>query len=202
MTSSEEHSPSSLSIPKQVRSLKTSKLTGVRRVVLVDTQHYVYYRVNEAAKRIEVLAQCGAQSSERLRHCAPPNFTLKLVRPGAGPAAELPPLPQTPWRRPRHARPAAQLSVRSVSASRTRRTLCAVGNGTRTAPPFGTAVVLIGAPCRARLGHSRGAQPTGRRTRPRQAPPGEGPRPYVPVWKPRPTFARSAPWKLLFPLNA
>lgn len=32
------------------------ELTGVRRVVLVDTQHYVYYRVNEAAKRIEVLA--------------------------------------------------------------------------------------------------------------------------------------------------
>ncbi|MBV9071265.1 MAG: type II toxin-antitoxin system RelE/ParE family toxin [Acidobacteria bacterium] len=32
------------------------ELRGVRRVVLVDTQHYVYYRVNDAAKRIEVLA--------------------------------------------------------------------------------------------------------------------------------------------------
>lgn len=32
------------------------ELAGVRRVVLVDTQHYVYYRVNEAAKRIEILA--------------------------------------------------------------------------------------------------------------------------------------------------
>lgn len=33
-----------------------TELTGVRRVVLVDTQHYVYYRVNQPAKRIEVLA--------------------------------------------------------------------------------------------------------------------------------------------------
>jgi plasmid stabilization system protein ParE len=32
------------------------ELAGIRRVVLVDTQHYVYYRVNESAKRIEVLA--------------------------------------------------------------------------------------------------------------------------------------------------
>ncbi len=32
------------------------ELAGVRRVVLVDTQHYVYYRVNDAAKRIEILA--------------------------------------------------------------------------------------------------------------------------------------------------
>jgi plasmid stabilization system protein ParE len=32
------------------------ELAGVRRVILVDTQHYVYYRINEAAKRIEILA--------------------------------------------------------------------------------------------------------------------------------------------------
>jgi plasmid stabilization system protein ParE len=31
-------------------------LAGVRRVVLVGTQHFVYYRVNAALKRIEVLA--------------------------------------------------------------------------------------------------------------------------------------------------
>jgi hypothetical protein len=32
------------------------ELAGVRRVVLVHTQHYVYYRIDRAAKRIEVLA--------------------------------------------------------------------------------------------------------------------------------------------------
>lgn len=32
------------------------ELAGVRRVLLVHTQHYVYYRVNGAAKRVEVLA--------------------------------------------------------------------------------------------------------------------------------------------------
>jgi plasmid stabilization system protein ParE len=32
------------------------ELTGIRRVLLVDTQHYVYYRVDRSAKRIEVLA--------------------------------------------------------------------------------------------------------------------------------------------------
>ena len=31
-------------------------LADVRRVVLVDTQHYLYYRVNRAAEQIEVLA--------------------------------------------------------------------------------------------------------------------------------------------------
>ena len=31
-------------------------LAGVRRLVLVRTQHYVYYRVHSVAKRIEVLA--------------------------------------------------------------------------------------------------------------------------------------------------
>jgi plasmid stabilization system protein ParE len=32
------------------------ELAGVRRVVLVDTQHYVYYRVDLTQRRIEVLA--------------------------------------------------------------------------------------------------------------------------------------------------
>lgn len=32
------------------------ELTGLRRVVLVGTQHYVYYRVNASARRIEVVA--------------------------------------------------------------------------------------------------------------------------------------------------
>jgi len=31
-------------------------LAGVRRVLLVETQHYVYYRIDRQAKRIEVLA--------------------------------------------------------------------------------------------------------------------------------------------------
>lgn len=40
------------------------ELAGVRRVVLVDTQHYVYYRVNRAAKRIEVLAVWSTKFGE------------------------------------------------------------------------------------------------------------------------------------------
>jgi plasmid stabilization system protein ParE len=32
------------------------ELGGVRRVLLVDTQHYVYYRVLRSVQRIEVLA--------------------------------------------------------------------------------------------------------------------------------------------------
>ena len=32
------------------------ELAGVRRVLLVDTQHYVYYRVHRSSERIEVLA--------------------------------------------------------------------------------------------------------------------------------------------------
>jgi plasmid stabilization system protein ParE len=31
-------------------------LPDVRRVVLVDTQHYVYYRIDRTARRIEVVA--------------------------------------------------------------------------------------------------------------------------------------------------
>ncbi|MDP9192113.1 MAG: type II toxin-antitoxin system RelE/ParE family toxin [Acidobacteriota bacterium] len=31
-------------------------LSGVRRVLLIGTQHHVYYRVNIPAKRIEILA--------------------------------------------------------------------------------------------------------------------------------------------------
>jgi plasmid stabilization system protein ParE len=40
------------------------ELAGVRRVVLVDTQHYLYYRVDQAAKRIEVLALWSTKFGE------------------------------------------------------------------------------------------------------------------------------------------
>jgi plasmid stabilization system protein ParE len=40
------------------------ELTDVRRVVLLDTQHYVYYRVDLAAKRIEVLAVWSTKFGE------------------------------------------------------------------------------------------------------------------------------------------
>ncbi|HEX7150519.1 MAG TPA: type II toxin-antitoxin system RelE/ParE family toxin [Thermoanaerobaculia bacterium] len=40
------------------------QLTGVRRVLLVDTQHYVYYRVSHAARRIEVLAVWSTRRGE------------------------------------------------------------------------------------------------------------------------------------------
>jgi len=43
---------------------KDVDLAGVRRVVLVDTQHYVYYRVNQAAKRIEILAVWSTKFAE------------------------------------------------------------------------------------------------------------------------------------------
>jgi hypothetical protein len=36
----------------------------VRRVVIVDTQHYLYYRVNAAAKRIEILAVWSTKFGE------------------------------------------------------------------------------------------------------------------------------------------
>lgn len=39
-------------------------LTGVRRVVLVDTQHHLYYRIDRAAKRIEVLAVWSTKFGE------------------------------------------------------------------------------------------------------------------------------------------
>ena len=32
------------------------ELSGVRRVLMVQTQHYIYYRVNEPANRIDILA--------------------------------------------------------------------------------------------------------------------------------------------------
>jgi hypothetical protein len=56
VTNSVERSRSSPNIRKQVRIAEEIELAGVRRVILVDTQHYVYYRINEAAKRIEILA--------------------------------------------------------------------------------------------------------------------------------------------------
>jgi plasmid stabilization system protein ParE len=40
------------------------ELADVRRVVLVDTQHYVYYRVNRPAKRIEILAVWSTKFAE------------------------------------------------------------------------------------------------------------------------------------------
>jgi len=40
------------------------ELDGVRRIVLVGTQHYVYYRVNEVAKQIEVLAVWSTKFGE------------------------------------------------------------------------------------------------------------------------------------------
>lgn len=39
-------------------------LAGVRRVILVDTQHYVYYRVNRTAETIEVLAVWSTKFGE------------------------------------------------------------------------------------------------------------------------------------------
>lgn len=42
--------------PEAGAAAEDVELAGVRRVVLVDTQHFVYYRVDRPAKRIEVLA--------------------------------------------------------------------------------------------------------------------------------------------------
>ena len=39
-------------------------LADVRRVLLIDTQHYVYYRINQAARRIEVLAVWSTSRGE------------------------------------------------------------------------------------------------------------------------------------------
>jgi plasmid stabilization system protein ParE len=39
-------------------------LPGVRRLLLVGTQHYLYYRVNEIAQRIEVLAVWSTSRGE------------------------------------------------------------------------------------------------------------------------------------------
>ena len=40
------------------------ELAGVRRLVLVRTQHYVYYRVDRTAKRIEILAVWSTRRGE------------------------------------------------------------------------------------------------------------------------------------------
>jgi plasmid stabilization system protein ParE len=40
------------------------ELSGVRRVVLVDTQHYVYYRIDRVAQGIEVLAVWSTKFGE------------------------------------------------------------------------------------------------------------------------------------------
>jgi plasmid stabilization system protein ParE len=39
-------------------------LIGLRRVLLVSTQHHIYYRVNTAAKRIEILAVWSTMRGE------------------------------------------------------------------------------------------------------------------------------------------
>ncbi|HEV7242950.1 MAG TPA: type II toxin-antitoxin system RelE/ParE family toxin [Thermoanaerobaculia bacterium] len=39
-------------------------LIGLRRVLLAGTQHYVYYRVNSSAKRIEILAVWSTSRGE------------------------------------------------------------------------------------------------------------------------------------------
>ena len=40
------------------------ELTDVRRVLLVDTQHFVYYRMDRASMRIEVLAVWSTRRGE------------------------------------------------------------------------------------------------------------------------------------------
>ena len=40
------------------------ELRDVRRVLLVTTQHYLYYRIDKAAKRIEVLAVWSTRRGE------------------------------------------------------------------------------------------------------------------------------------------
>ncbi len=42
--------------PEAGAQVDDTDLADVRRVLLAGTQHYVYYRLNTAAKRIEVLA--------------------------------------------------------------------------------------------------------------------------------------------------
>lgn len=40
------------------------ELEGVRRVLLIETQHYVYYRIDRAAQRVEVLAVWSTKRGE------------------------------------------------------------------------------------------------------------------------------------------
>jgi plasmid stabilization system protein ParE len=40
------------------------ELSGVRRVLLAATQHYLYYRMNEVTRRIEVLAVWSTRRGE------------------------------------------------------------------------------------------------------------------------------------------
>jgi plasmid stabilization system protein ParE len=42
--------------PKAGAVAEDIELSGVRRVLLVKTQHYIYYRVDESAKRVVLLA--------------------------------------------------------------------------------------------------------------------------------------------------
>jgi len=50
--------------PESGAMAKDFALTGVRRLLLTATQHYVYYRVNEAERRIDVLAVWGTNRGE------------------------------------------------------------------------------------------------------------------------------------------
>lgn len=44
-----------------------SEVAGVRRVLLAGTRHYLYYRLNEVAARIEVLAVWSTSRGEAPR---------------------------------------------------------------------------------------------------------------------------------------
>jgi plasmid stabilization system protein ParE len=50
--------------PEAGAAAEDVELSGVRRVVLVDTQHYVYYRINPVARQIEVLAVWSTKFGE------------------------------------------------------------------------------------------------------------------------------------------
>ena len=50
--------------PEAGAMVEDAELAGVRRVLLVATQHYVYYRVNRTAKRVEVLAVWSTRFGE------------------------------------------------------------------------------------------------------------------------------------------
>jgi plasmid stabilization system protein ParE len=45
-----------IAYPEAGALAEETELQGIRRVLLAATQHYLYYRVNEPAQRIEVLA--------------------------------------------------------------------------------------------------------------------------------------------------
>ena len=68
VTNSEELLRSSPNTPKQEQSLRMSNLQTYG-ALFSSTQHYVYYRVDRAAKQIEVLAVWSTKFGE------PPSIT-------------------------------------------------------------------------------------------------------------------------------